>query len=407
MNKINNNIILAITLSLASLLPQTTVADEFELSGRLGLEQRYFTKQGQFENQLDHNQASIFIEPDLYWGWNQGSDSLTFKPFYRQDSVDDERSHGDIRELSYIHASDDWELRAGIRREFWGVTEFQHLVDVINQTDGVEDTDGEDKLGQLMLNLSLVRDWGIIDMYLLPGFRARPFVGENSRLRAEVLVDNDNISYQSSAKDKHLDVALRWSQSLGVFDIGSYWFHGTNRDPILTPITEGNKTQFRQYYNQMDQFGFDVQATIDDWLWKYETIYRTTDIEDFWAMQAGFEYTYVGVFNSSADLGLLIEYGWDSRGEGNEQSQGANVQNDMFFGSRLALNDMQSSEMLIGFGADLDHNAFSFLIEANRRLGESFKISLDVRLLQSNDAYDLLYSVKDDDHLQLAIEYYF
>ena len=50
MNKINNNI-LAITLSLASLLPQTTVADEFELSGRIGFEQRYFTEQGQFDNQ--------------------------------------------------------------------------------------------------------------------------------------------------------------------------------------------------------------------------------------------------------------------------------------------------------------------------------------------------------------------
>ena len=407
MNKINKNLILAFTLSLASLLPHTTVADEFEVSGRIGFEQRYFTEQGQFDNQLEHNQASVFIEPEFYWGWNQGSDSLTFKPFYRQDSVDDERSHGDIRELSYIHASDNWELRAGIRREFWGVTEFQHLVDVINQTDGVEDTDGEDKLGQVMVNLSLVQDWGIVDIYLLPKFRARPFVGEESRFRGEVLVDNDNISYQSSAEDEHLDVALRWSESLGVFDIGSYWFHGTNRNPILTPYTENGETKLRQYYNQMDQFGIDVQATIDDWLWKYETIYRSTDIEDFWALQAGFEYTYIGVFNSVADLGLLIEYGWDSRGEGDELSQGANVQNDVFFGSRLALNDMQSSEMLIGFGADLEHNAFSFLIEANRRFGESFIVSLDVRLLQSTESFDPLYSFKDDDHLQLGIEYYF
>ena len=62
-------------------------------------------------------------------------------------------AHGDIRELAYVHASDDWELRLGIRKEFWGVTEFQHLVDVINQTDGVEDFDGEDKLGQQMVNL--------------------------------------------------------------------------------------------------------------------------------------------------------------------------------------------------------------------------------------------------------------
>ena len=258
-----------------------------------------------------------------------------------------------------------------------------------------------------MLNLSFVKDWGIIDLYLLPGFRERTFVGEKSRLRASVLVNNNNVSYQSSAEDKHLDLAIRWSQSIGNFDIGSYWFHGTNRDPILAPVTEGNKVVLNQYYNQMDQFGFDVQATIDDWLWKFETIYRTTDDDDFWATQAGFEYTFVGVFDSFADVGLLVEYGWDSRGEGDENSPGANVQNDIFFGSRVAFNDMQSSEMLIGLGADLEHNSFSFLVEANRRFGENFKVSLDVRLLQSTDNKDLLYSVKEDDHLQLGIEYYF
>jgi hypothetical protein len=409
--KIVNNLKQAVLLAALGLnsvlLPLAATADEFELSGKVGVEQRYFADKGQYPQQLGESQASFFVEPEFYWGWNGGSDTLTFKPFYRHDEYDNERSHADIRELSYIHASDNWELRAGIRKEFWGVTEFQHLVDVINQTDSVEDTDGEDKLGQLMLNLSLVKDWGIIDIYLLPGFRERTFVGEKSRLRGSVLVNNNNVSYQSSAEDKHLDVALRWSQSIGNFDLGSYWFHGTNRDPILTPVTQGNKVVLNQYYNQMDQFGFDVQATIDDWLWKFETIYRTTDEEDFWATQAGFEYTFIGVFESIADVGLLVEYGWDSRGEADENSSGANVQNDIFFGSRLAFNDMQSSEMLIGFGADLDHNAFSFLIEANRRIGENFKVSLDVRLLQSNESNDLLYSIKDDDHFQLGIEYYF
>lgn len=389
------------------LLPLAATADDFEFSGKVGVEQRYFIEKGQYSQQLEHTQASIFVEPEFYWDWNKGSDTLNFKPFYRQDEFDKERSHGDIRELSYIHASDDWELRAGIRKEFWGVTEFQHLVDVINQTDGVENVDGEDKLGQLMLNLSLVRDWGIVDLYLLPGFRERTFVGAKSRLRGSILVDNDNVSYQSSAEDKHLDVALRWSQSIGDFDIGSHWFHGTNRDPILIPVTQGNKTVLNQYYNQMDQFGLDVQATINDWLWKGETIYRTTDDDDFWAAQAGFEYTYIGVFDSVTDLGLLVEYGWDSRGEGNEKSSGAAVQNDLFFGGRLAFNDMQSSEMLIGFGADLDHNAVSFIIEANRRFGENFKLNLDVRLMDSNEPSDLLYSIKGDDNIQLGLEWYY
>ena len=88
-------------------------ADEFEFSGKLGVEQRYFFDEGNDSQQLSHNQSSVLFEPELYWGWNNGSDSITFKPFVRIDSQDQERSHGDIRELSYIHASDNWESQSG------------------------------------------------------------------------------------------------------------------------------------------------------------------------------------------------------------------------------------------------------------------------------------------------------
>lgn len=405
---INNkkNLLSGIFALSSVLLAQAATATDFELSGKVGFEQRIFKEQGNMPEQLSHTQASIYIEPELYWSWNNGSDSVIFKPYYRQDERDSERSHGDIREFAYIRAGDDWELRAGVRKEFWGVTEFQHLVDVINQTDAVEDFDGEDKLGQLMLNLSLVKDWGIVDLYLLPGFRERTFASQEGRLRGPEVSDN-NVQYESSAEDNHLDFSARWSHSIDVFDIGAYWFHGTNRDPILTPTNQENGIVLGQYYSQMDQLGIDVQATIDDWLWKYESIYRATKDDDFIAMQAGFEYTYVGIFESVADLGLLLEYGWDSRGEADENSLGAAVQNDIFFGSRIAFNDIQSSEVLMGLGADLDHNAYSFLIEANRRFGESIKVSFDLRLLQSNEPLDSLYFVKDDDHMQLAVEWYF
>ncbi|NMP30601.1 hypothetical protein HII17_03415 [Thalassotalea sp. M1531] len=386
-------------------------AEEFELSGKVGVEQRYFFNEGQFDSQLKSGQSSVYLEPEFYWSWGDGADSITFKPYYRYDGQDDERSHGDIRELSYVHAGDDWELRAGIRKEFWGVTEFQHLADVLNQTDSVEDFDGEDKLGQQMINLSLVNDWGIVDLYVLPGFRERTFTGQKGRLRGAIVVSDEHVQYESSAEENHLDGAIRWSHSVDVFDVGAYWFHGTNREPILTPVySQSNTNQpivLQQYYNQMDQFGVDIQATIDDWLWKFESIYRTTEQDDFWATQAGFEYTYVGVFESAADLGLLVEYGWDSRGEGDDNTPAASVQNDIYFGARLAFNDMQSSELLMGMSADLDHNAYSFIFEGNRRVGESIKVSLDIRLMQSTEPTDLLYSIREDDHMQLAVEWYF
>ena len=49
---------------------------------------------------------------------------------------------------------------------------------------------------------------------------------------------------------------------------------------------------------------------------------------------------------------------------------------------------MQSSEMLMGIGTDLDHSATSLVIEANRRFGDNLKASLDMRLFQSSYAYE-------------------
>lgn len=392
---------------LIALTSYNSTAVEFEISGKIAVEQRYFFKDAQFPNQFDTGQSSLAIEPELFWSWNDGFDSITFTPFYRVDSQDDNRQHGDIRELSYIHAADDWEIRIGIRKEFWGVTEFQHLVDVINQTDGVEDFDGEDKLGQQMVNLSLVNDWGIVDVFLLPGFREQTFTGEQGRLRGPFVVDKNNVSYESSAGQQHLDVAVRWAHSIGDFDLGTYWFHGTNRDPNLLPTDNNEEVVLRQFYTQMDQFGIDAQATIGDWLWKVEGIYRKTTDEDFAATQAGFEYSFIGVFDTNIDLGLLTEYAWDSRGEVPLGSNGSVFQNDLFFGSRLAFNDMQSTELLVGFGTDLDHSATNFLLEASRRFGDNFKVSLDIRLMQSTNPLDVSYSIRNDDHAQLAVEWYF
>ncbi len=396
---------------LSALFFTSANAVEFDISTKLAVEQRYFFKDALYEQQFDHGQSSAFIESEFYWSWNDGFDSIIFKPFYRVDSQDDNRQHGDIREFAYVHAADDWELRLGIRKEFWGVTEFQHLVDVINQTDGVEDFDGEDKLGQQMVNLSLVKDWGIIDVFLLPGFRERTFASEQGRLRPALVVDRDNVTYESSAGQQHLDFAIRWAHSIGDFDIGSYWFHGTNRDPVLTPSRTpsslGEEFVLQQHYNQMDQLGLDVQATLGEWLWKFESIYRKTSDDSFVASQAGFEYSIIGIFDSNLDLGLLTEYAWDSRGEPALDKSGAIFQNDIFLGTRLAFNDAQSSEVLIGIGADLDHSASSFLLEASRRFGDSFKASVDIRLLQSSDPFDSTYMLRNDDHAQVSVEWYF
>ncbi|MEH6470897.1 MAG: hypothetical protein V7752_06555 [Halopseudomonas sp.] len=390
---------LLIALAASAMTAPASAAIETEVSGRIGYEARVFANDPLYPGQSDSNNSSLFVEPELYWQWNNSDDSLVFKPFLRVDEHDSQRSHADIRELMWTHVADDWELRTGIGKVFWGVTEFQHLVDVINQTDGVEDIDGEEKLGQQMINLSLVRDWGVLDLFLLPGFRERTFVGSGGRLRGPLVVDTDNASYQSSAGQQHLDAAIRWSHTLGDFDVGIYGFHGTNRDPVLTQ----QGTMLVPFYEQMDQLGIDLQATLGDWLWKFESIYRDSHSDNYVALQGGFEYTLVGIMESATDLGLLMEYGRDSRG----QQSNTVIQNDLFIGTRLTLNDAQSTELLAGMGQDLDHNGYSLLLEASRRLGDSWKLSLDARLFDSDERSDPLFAIREDDLMQLTVERYF
>ena len=190
-----------------SLLPLAVFA--YELSGYSAVEGRYFLHDSPFATPKQAD-ASIVLAPEFYHEWNAGDYSLLFSPFLRVDSADSARTHADIRELIWQTNHDDWELKLGVGKVFWGVTESQHLVDVINQTDLVENADTEDKLGQPMINLTLLKDWGTVDLFVLPYFRERTFAGKAGRLRSTVVVDTDNARYESGAAERHIDAAIRW-----------------------------------------------------------------------------------------------------------------------------------------------------------------------------------------------------
>ena len=99
-----------------------------EWSGSAGLEFRGFNQTAK-DTQQDHNTNFSFVfESEYFHEWDDGDQSIAFVPYFRVDENDDERTHFDIRELTYLKVAEDWELRIGIRKVFWGVTEFQHLL---------------------------------------------------------------------------------------------------------------------------------------------------------------------------------------------------------------------------------------------------------------------------------------
>jgi len=375
-----------------------------EWSGNISLEMRQFGEQGLSASQKKQY-GSVSIQPEWFHDWDNGRQRFTFVPFYRLDQYDDERTHADIRELSWLNVFDESELRIGLRKVFWGVSESQHLVDIINQSDLVEGLDGEEKLGQPMINYALINDWGTVDLFVLPYFRERTFAGVNGRLRSALPVDTTNPVYESGDKEKNIDYAARWSHILGDWDIGLSYFDGTSRDPsFITAVDSNGNTTIRPVYNLLQQIGLDLQATLGSWLWKIEVVNRRIKSDNNNAATLGFEYSFYGVFESSSDIGLVMEYLYDDR----DKKATTPFEDDVMVGLRLTMNDENDTSMLVGVIADRDDNSRLYSIEASRRIGENYKLTLETRIFEGfTDSTNLLYSMRNDDFIQLELGYYF
>lgn len=399
-------------ITYATLLLASSTAIAGEWRGNIAADYHWFAQDFAYPGQND-SYLSAALEPEYIHEWNDGYDLFTFKPFYRKDQHDDERTHGDIRELSWLHAAGDWEINAGISKVFWGVTESIHLVDIINQSDSVENIDGEDKLGQPMIQYTLIQDWGVVSAFVLPGFRERTFPGVEGRPRFVIPIDTDNPVYEDSDKEHHVDFALRYSHYLGDWDFGLSYFTGTSRDPRFDINTA--MMSIRPRYDIIDQTGLDVQANIGSWLWKLEAIHRSGQGKSFNAAAGGFEYTFVGVFESNMDIGMIMEYLYDERDSGFALTpspatvtiNSAQFQNDLVLGARLTLNDAQSTEVLASVIGDLDGEGLTYNVEASRRLGESMKLSIEARGVSDPQAGTSLSQLAKDNRVRTELAYYF
>jgi hypothetical protein len=392
-----------VTLLLAS-MPALAQAYDVRMSGFAGAELRGFVQDAQFQDQFNGLQPSLVAQPELLVQHDNGSDRFSFIPFARLDGRDNRRSHVDVREAYWLHIGQDWELLAGINRVFWGVTEFRHLVDIVNQTDLVEDLDGEDKLGQPMIKLATQQAWGELSLFVLPWFREQTFPGKDGRLRFPLVTDGD-AEYQSGDEHKHVDLALRYSHYVGAWDIGLSYFKGTSREARF--LVNEDVTRLLPYYDLINQVGTDIQYTHEGWLWKFEGLWRAQHGDHFMAAIGGFEYTLYQIRDSDADLGLLVEYSYDGRDGDPAEAPPVIFDDDLFLGGRLTLNDVQDSELLAGFAIDRNDQSSQLSLEASRRLDNHWTSELEGRWFLSSGDNGVLSAFKKDSYLALRLSRYF
>jgi hypothetical protein len=396
--------------SFVFLLLLSDISAAGEWRGNAVVDYHWFVNEGSFPGQ-QKTYLSAAIEPEYLFDWNDGYDLFSFKGFYRQDQYDDARTRGDLRELSWLHVGEDWEITVGVSKVFWGVTESLHLIDVINQSDTVENLDGEDKLGQAMINVTFIRDWGVVSAFVLPGFRERTFPGVNGRPRFGIEIDTGLSVYQSSDADRHIDYALRYTHSIDDWDIGVAYFTGTSREPRFVPNfnTTMQLVSVSPLYEQIKQTSVDLQASIGSWLWKLEAINRSGQGKTFTAAAGGFEYTFVGIFESDMDIGMIAEYLYDGRDDTVITSpfSSSPFQNDLVLGARLTFNDVQSTEILASIIEDLDGSGRTYNIEASRRLGDAWILSIEARGVSGVAPATTLASFSRDNRLRTELAYYF
>lgn len=378
---------------------------ELEISGFVESETRAFLDAPQFADQdRGRVQPSIAGEAELKLYWE--TETLTLVPFARYDPADHEgRTHWDLREANLYLERNNWDATIGLGKVFWGVVESRHLVDIINQTDLVENTDEEEKLGQPMINVNWLTDFGTISGFVLPGFRERTFPGDDARFRGPLAIDVDNPVYESGAEEKHVDFALRYSHSIDEWDIGVAHFHGTSREPVLAVGTNdaGNAVLIPTYL-QINQTSMDIQGTFDEWLWKLETFRRSGQGDVFFAATGGFEYSFYGLNDTAHDLGILLEYHYDGRGTG---APATLFDQDIFVGARYVLNDEQSTELLAGAIIDRDDQETLFSVEAERRIGQDWKAEVEGTFLTNIKNSSGLSGVREDSNVLFRLARFF
>lgn len=426
-------------------------AAQTEWRGVVELEGRHFrVDQG---NGLTGSVAGLL---DIYQPTSDQDLSLIAELFYREDLDDPRRSHGDARQ-AYIQAlGRELELYAGWRRIFWGVTEARSLVDTINQTDLVEDIDGGAKLGQPMVQLRWLAPVGTIDGFLLAGTRARTFPGQGGFPRIPFPIARRAARFPDGEQQR-LDYALRWQFRAPGLDLGLSWFDGTARDPDFLPcLAEGSDfpgTDSGPNCNLQDavpeqplpgllvdllqalrltpsdaeveadiqrqvmdnlvlipdyprerRAGLDLQYLRGGLALRLEALLR--ERAGIWsrAAVAGAEYTLPGFFATGWDVSALFEYLYDER-DNDVFTQ--RFTDDLFFGTRLSLNDLAGSVVLAGVIVEPDFGNRLFSLEASRRLWGDWRLTADVRVFSDLPDDPLVDLIDGQDRVRLLLQRFF
>lgn len=314
----------------------------------------------------------------------------------------DQEFAGDIREADLKIQFDNTEIKAGVLAETWGTLEAWNLVDIINQRDLAEDFQGEVKLGQPGVSVSLQQGDLVWSLLALTYARERRFAEGEDRLRALpapiVTEAFENSRWNPS-------VAVRAQYRLDELDIALSHYTGHAREPLLQPLlSQQGLLGFESLYEKISQTGVEAQYVLGDSLLKSEVIYQSDGIDSFWGSGVGAETTFNKLRGSFESLTLYFEAYFDDRSDSTPLTA---FQRDIFLGARYHLNDTDDTVFEARYTHDLEWDSNLVDVRASRRVFGDCLLSAQLLLPLSVDRDPALKGFEQDKYFKLGLDWYF
>lgn len=370
--------VLCLTLLSAPAFSYSDEEDEYkgEWSSLIGFELTAYPEES--DNSDVSNNVSTFMSAEYYYEWNEGYDSFTFAPRLRLDQHDSNRNQLDISELAWIHVEDTWEIRTGVRQVAWGVTLAQSPLDIINQTSLAEGfLSTGSKLGQPMVNLSLVRDWGILDFYIMAGFREQVLPGTEGRPGLPIGVDDDATTFPFEDRlYQGMDYAVRWQHSWESIEWALSFFDGASRDPNMNFNFDLSDPRIIASYYPIQQLGVEFLYILNGWIFTFESALvdgqyqRDIEVDTYISSVVGLETTFGGLLGSNIDLILNANFFYDER----QNDIATFFEHDLMLAFIFPFNDEYDSRINVVAITDVSDDEGIFALQAERRLTDSWKV---------------------------------
>ena len=318
----------------------------------------------------------------------------------RLDRQDPERTLMVVEEAWVQWRFKPFKLKVGYDLLNWTATEAFHPADIFNSRNLDSDLQNYEKVGEPMVALSAKTSLGSITLYHMPTFTQPILPSPSSRLSFSPgqQLEMKRLNAEGILTDRWFtpQFGLRWRYAFDNADLSLHGIHHQDRSQPLVALVDQAPTAL---FQTVTQVGGTYQHVIDAFILKVEAAWRLfhapnlgdQDIvfldgrggqPDHGRIALGLEY---GLAHEAGSESTLILEGQALVGTTREVASKLDTfQGDALIGYRFALNDKDSTSLLVSAIADLEYfDEFIGSVSCERRFGETWVAKASVRWIQT------------------------